>query len=383
MIDLLKRKNYLRAPKTIGFVPKKTDNIQISGNFNVLSFSLRGTLTRSGVGVKSNKGVLEAISRMAISSTKRGVMFDITGAGLYYFSRSFFASDALTGVGTAASVADVGFEASLPVSCSPGESITIQVTFCAAFTTMGTLITAYGGTLSLQADVVPGLPEMQTAMVFQPLGANGVIGAGSLFSQPNIPVLHGFALCGFMIESDTAGRGTLTNAVASVVLTQGTGIYKVDTSGAFVRHEAARTNRNAIDVGIYPQMFAPYRNSVESQLNVTAGAVATVTGSEVHYIYVRIRSLTKTVSLPEAMIEEASAEYQVAPVSAGAGQALAPPVTGEVVRGRGAWGGTADPYGSDTGLPGSGSFVGSMRVPARGRRDHGDPSLIRDSSGGP
>lgn len=356
MIDLLARKNYLKAPKTISFAVGKTDNIQISGNFNALAFSQRGTLTRSGVGAKANKGILEAISNMTVSSTKRGVMYNITGAGLYYFSRSFFASGALTGVGTAASVPNCGFEATLPVSCSPGESITIQVTFVAALLTMGTLVTGYAGIFSVEAEVVPGLPEMQTAMVFQPLGANGIIGASSLFSQPQIPVIHGFSLCGFLIESNTTARGTLTNALSAIQLTQGTGIYKVDTSGHFVRHDADKKNKQNIDTGVYPKMFAPYKNSVESQLNVTAGGVATVTGSEVHYLYVRIRSLTKTVSIPE-MFAEAQKEYAIAPVSPQPGQSFAAPLTGAVTVQN-----TQEP---DTGFPGSGSFGGNFRVPAR------------------
>ncbi|MBA7662972.1 hypothetical protein ES703_71005 [subsurface metagenome] len=324
-LDLLARNNYLRAPRTLSLAIGETKDMQIAGQFDRLDFTLRGTVTRSEAGVVSNKDVLEAIQNLRISSSIHGIIMNVTGGQGYDFSRSFYASTAFTSVSTGTTVTDVGYEFSLPIACEVGEIITIEVTWVSALTTLGTSITGYPAILKLTANATPAAPEVKVALRYQNLGSSGVIGASEEFSQATIPIVRGFNLCGFLIQTNTTARGTYTNAIDKVQLTNGGGNYKVDEWGPVLRHRASMENQEAIDTGRYPLMFAPFANSGITQLNIINGGVATVGGSEILYIYCRVRTLEKTYSIPQdsPLVAQAAIDDAVALTP---GQVTAPQV---------------------------------------------------------
>jgi len=288
------RKRYLRIPKTIPFDLGATNYIQLSGLFNQLNFSLRGTITRSATGTSANKDILEAIERLEINSSIHGKLCDIDGSQLYYLSRSFFATKKYTSVGSALSVPSVGFEAGLPFSCDENETLTITATWLPSFDRIGTNITGYTGVLRINAEMLPYRPELKFAYRKQILGANGVIGANITYSQPTIPIIDGFLLNNIIIETRAVvGASTVwTDTIDRIELTHGAGNYIIDEKNEILKMIAGMEIFDALDDGITRIMFSPFQHSAETLLNVINGGTATTSGSQILYQYIQVREAT-------------------------------------------------------------------------------------------
>ena len=282
MAKAVLRKNYLRGAKTIPYAAGGTDNIVLSGQFNQVNFSLRGPSTTGGAGAVVGKGILEMLPRMQITSTKHGTVADFDASDLYYISRVFYGSAALTALVIAAGPsANIGFEAALPLSCDHDESLTITVTWGALVSGWSDL-TVYGGVLRVNAEVLPHNPENKWAWRKQIVGANGVIAANTQHSQPTIPNIGpGFDLACAVIQTNTTAKGTYTDALDSITLQQGVGNYIIDDNAALLKHTFNILVPVANIDGVYPLKWYPFDHTAETQLNLTAGAVATVIGSQV------------------------------------------------------------------------------------------------------
>jgi hypothetical protein len=303
-VKALSRKNFLKAQKTLSFAAGGEDNVVISGQFNQLNMSLRGTFTTGGAGAVAGKDILEAIARLQITSNKYGVIGDMNGAEIYYLSRQWFGSAAFSTAGTAASTANVGYEASLPVTCDHDETLTITVTWVAALTSIVTDATGYNGVLRFGAEIMSVNPEMKFAFRHMGMGASGVIGANSSYDHAPIPqVGSGFQLMGFIAETNTTARGTLTNALTNIRLTAGLGNYIIDENATLLQHTFAVQVPITIITGVYGVKFYPFPHGSDTVLTLTAGAAATVIGSQILFVYTMITSTEKVEPMPGGAVQ--------------------------------------------------------------------------------
>jgi hypothetical protein len=220
-----------------------------------------------------------------------------------------FNSAAMTG---AASTTSVGYEFTLPVSCDSDEVLTITVEWVAAVTTMGANITAYSGVFRLGAEVIPVEPEVKVGFRHHMLGASGVIAAGSEWSLAPINKIDNFALAGFMVETNTTARGTLTNALNTIQLTNGVGNYLIDENAGLLRHIFGLEILTALPTGIYYFLCQPFMHDAQTSLNLAA-TTATVDGSQVVAIYVLVRSADKTYTAPIQMQTKPAGDINAPP----------------------------------------------------------------------
>lgn len=295
--SLLSRKRYLRAQKTLTFTAGGSDNIVFSGRTNQLNFSLRGDVSRSGTGAVTGKDCLNFMAQMKIDSNLYGTVFTGDGAEAYALSRVTRNSGAFTTCGTATSVTGVGWEMSLPISCQSGETLTINVTW-GALLSAGTLITAFTGVLKLDTEILPdGVePEVHHAFRHHNLGASGVIGGSASYSLAPIQSLDRFQLCGFVIEVNTSAIGTFTNALSSIILTNGAGTYILDEVADLLRHIFGLEIFTTLPTGMYLVTFEPFNHSAETVLTLTNGSTPTVAGTQCLAVYISVHSTDKVIT---------------------------------------------------------------------------------------
>jgi len=338
----INRKKYLRIPKTIPFDLGATNYIQLSGLFNQLNFSLRGTITRSAVGTSAGKDILEAIERLEINSSIHGKLCDIDGSQLYFISRSLFATTSFTSVGTGTTVEKVGYEAALPFSCDENESLTITVTWTSSFARMGTNITSYTGVLRVNAEMLPYRPELKFAYRKQIMGASGVIGANVTYSQPTIPIIDGFLLNNVILETRAVvGASTVwVDTIDRIELTHGAGNYIIDEKNEVLKMIAGIEIFKALDDGITRIMFNPFQHSAETLLNIINGGTATTSGSQILYQYVNVRAVVPTpppIPTPPALVPTPAPAPTPPIIAPTPPPVITPPaVAGVVARPRGA-----------------------------------------------
>lgn len=298
--DVLYNDRVRRVNKTITWAASITDQITVVGPTNRLIITCKGTNT-GGTTLEPSGGYPNAFQRILVNTNRRGTIWDISGIEAELISSTFYNAERKNEV--AAATAETGVNWVLPLSLDPGEMATITIT-TGALADIGAAITAWTGAV-IRATVVIRQPKTYWGFRAQVLGAAGVVGASTAFTQPQIPIIPGFALCGVGLNIALTSATTIVTAAlfpetATFLMSHGDD-YLIDADVAAIRalmtaragaggYLAAGTS--PVNYGIPWHMvmsrFTPVANNDSTQFTYRNCATASIDAqiSKVCYVYV-------------------------------------------------------------------------------------------------
>ena len=227
MPDQFFNKRIRRVNKIIPFVAGGSDYFTCVGPTTEIILEMVGTADAHTI--DPSGGMPCAVSRLVAQTNRRGTIWDMSGVECEMISQAFFNGPAKVDT-TAGTTAD-GVMWVLPLSLDPGEMCTFTVTFGALGDIAGTGDLA-GFAANLCPTVVVGQPKSYFAFRGRPWGVGGVVAIGAAFTEPQIPIVPGFALTGEGLNSAITNSTTfVTNALftPAYVLCQHGDDYLIDT----------------------------------------------------------------------------------------------------------------------------------------------------------
>jgi len=300
LTDILYNNRVRRVNKTITYAAAGTDQITVVGPTTHVVIDFRGTNT-TGLTLEPSGGMPLVVRRLTAATNRRGMIWDMTGIECELINATFYNGERQQQqVGAAA---ETGCTWVLPLTLDPGEMCTLTFTM-GALADLGATITAYNGVIRLTAVIEQ--PKTYWGFRGQVLGAAGVVGISAAFTQPQIPIIPGFALCGVgtnvaLTSATTIVVNTLYPARAEYLLSHGDD-YLIDADCRALRQimncRCGAGGRDPLGIavtdwcGIPHHMLiarcTPVANNDSTQFTYTNCATVTIddTISKVLYCYV-------------------------------------------------------------------------------------------------
>lgn len=323
MEDILYNYRVRRVNKTYTFAAGGTDQITVVGPCTEVVIHMYGTTDAHTL--EPSAGIVAAISRFVVSTNRRGTIWDMMGTEMEALSLQMFGGTQKTD--TAGGYARDGFTWVLPLTLDPGEMATCTITF-GALTDVASDLAGWTGVLRLS--VVIQQPRSYFAFRGQVLGASGVIALNAQYTQPQIPIIPGFALCGGAVNSAITDATTIVTALtwtpAQILLSHGDD-YLIDSfyealrgitlaqlgMGGFLEAGTQAVSRYGIPWHMVAWRHTPVANNDSTQLTITNGATATFGPhhSRVAYVYVS-GAITKDAAIPVPATKEVGGQVTLA-----------------------------------------------------------------------
>jgi hypothetical protein len=297
--DILYNDRVRKVNKTIAYVANQTDQITVVGPTTEVIIHMKGTTTTAHT-LNPSAGIVRIVNRVVAQTNRRGTIWDMSGVALEAVSSTVFNGERKIDTAAGGATED-GFVWVIPCGLDPGEMCTFTFTF-GALLDIGASITALVATLRMT--VVIAQPKTYWAFRDQTMGASGVIGVGADFTQPQIPIIPGFALCGGLantaITDATVIVTNITRTPLNILLSHGDD-YLINAhydplralaiartgAGGHDPAQVALTDWCGIPWHILPWRHTPVANNDSTQLTITNGPTATFGAgySRVVYIY--------------------------------------------------------------------------------------------------
>lgn len=299
MQDLLYNYRIRRVIKTYTFAVGGSDQITVVGPCTEVAITAYGTADQHIL--EPSAGIIALLSRFVVQTNRRGTIWDMKGTEMEALSLCMYGGQQKND--TAAGTAADGWSWVLPLTLDPGEMATCSITWAAATTDASSDLTGWTGVLRMA--VVIQQPRSYFAFRGQVMGASGVIALDADYTQPQIPIIPGFALCGGLTNTAITNCTTivtnLTRTPARILLTHGDD-YLIDapydalrainlaqlTVTGFLEAGTQLSARYGIPWHMLHWRHTPIANNDSTQLTITNGPTATFGPhmSRVAYIYI-------------------------------------------------------------------------------------------------
>ena len=317
LTDILYNDRVRDVNKTFAYVANQTDQITVVGPTTHVVIHFKGTTTTAHT-LEPSAGIVRIIQRVVAQTNRRGTIWDSTGVELEAISSAFYNNERKIDTQAGGATED-GFVWVLPLGLDPGEMCTFTFTY-GALLDIGASITALVATLRMT--VVIAQPKTYWAFRGQPMGASGVIALNAQFTQPQIPIIPGFALCGGLTNVALTDAVTLvTNINRSplhILLSHGDDflinarydalralmICRTGAGGTYPT-SVALTDYCGIPWHILAWRHTPVANNDSTQLTITNAGVATFGAAYSRVVYFYI---TGAITQQDAIIPPATAE---------------------------------------------------------------------------
>jgi len=323
MEDILYNYRVRRVTKTYTYAAGGTDQITVVGPCTEVVIHAYGTADAKTL--EPSAGIVALVSRFVVQTNKRGTIWDMMGTEMEAMSLTMFGGTQKND--TLAGSARDGWSWVLPLTLDPGEMATCTITW-GAVTDCASDLAGWTGVLRMA--VVIQQPKSYFAFRGQVLGASGVIGVGAQYTQPQIPIIPGFALCGGLVNSAITNATTivtnLTWTPAQILLSHGDD-YLIDAlyeslrainlaqlgMGGFDEAGVQLTARYGIPWHMLAWRHTPVANNDSTQLTITNGATATFGPhhSRVAYIYIS-GAITKDAAIQVPSTAEVGGQVTLA-----------------------------------------------------------------------
>jgi len=272
LMTIYERKRIRVVPTTWNYVAGARQNANIAGPFNQIQFAMFGATAAhvlDGAGV----GIVRSIEQLQITSTKVGLVADMSGVTLYALSSAWFNTAAAVDTvgGTAAAMTD-GFRAILPLGVDMDESINIMMRFGTAAEVSSTAgAAAYNGICAVTVELLDKNPETYFAYRDQEIVARG---AAATVQQPTPFVVPGYVLAKEVYATQSVSLVTALGLLLNTIRLSQSDDMIVDSDGPTIYANQCSNKGFATRNGYILCEHRPISNNDATILTLTVGAVA-------------------------------------------------------------------------------------------------------------
>lgn len=224
-----------RVSKTIAWAAGTQDQITVVGPTTHVIIDFHHT-TAGGFTLQPSGGTPNAWTRIMAQTNRRGTIWDVSGIELEGINAMWFNGDRSSQTAGVIATETQGGAWVVPLTLDPGEMCTLNFT-AGALADVGAAVTGIAGTL--RVSVIIAQPKTYWAFRAQVAGVNGALANATPFTQPQIPIIPGFALCGGGFNIGATDAVTIvTNLIfplrSTLLLSQGDD-YLIDADFAALR----------------------------------------------------------------------------------------------------------------------------------------------------
>jgi hypothetical protein len=272
LMTIYERKRVRVVPTTWNYVAGARQNASIAGPFNEIHFAMFGATAvhvLDGAGV----GIIRSIEQLQITSTKVGLVADMSGVTLYALSSCWFNSGiaADTAAGTGAALTD-GFRAILPLGVDMDESINIMMRFGTAVEVSSTAgAAAYNGICAVTVELLDKNPETYFAYRDQEIAVRA---AAATLQQPTPYVVPGYVLAKEVYATQSVSLVTALGLLLNNIRLSQSDDMIVDSDGPTIYELQASNKGFRPRNGYILCEHRPISNNDATILTLTVGAVA-------------------------------------------------------------------------------------------------------------